>query len=175
VAATPHWRLIVAAPSGVNLPLTKTTKLPLFFNRLAVVWTNECRHPQRFSRQRKTDSRRITIMTELTGKVGFASPITQQAFSKRRSAGVELIATVALAVSLIIAATAVSLGVARAQAFRTASDGDGAPLAVAVFLGAVMAGMGGLTAMAARGPGSDVAELGPNSDRSKRQSPTNRP
>jgi hypothetical protein len=35
--------------------------------------------------------------------------------SKKRTLGVELIATLALAVSLIIAATAVSFGVARAQ------------------------------------------------------------
>jgi len=54
-------------------------------------------------------------MTALTGKVGFASPISQKALSKKRTLGVELIATLALAVSLIIAATAVSFGVARAQ------------------------------------------------------------
>ena len=65
-------------------------------------------------------------MTELTGKVGFASPISEKALSKKRTLGVELIATLALAVSLIIAATAVSLGVARAQsltAARIASTG----------------------------------------------------
>ena len=54
-------------------------------------------------------------MTELTGKVGFASPVSEKALSKKRTRGVELIATLALAVSLIIAATAVSFGVARAQ------------------------------------------------------------
>jgi hypothetical protein len=54
-------------------------------------------------------------MIELTGKVGFASPISENALSKKRTLGVELIATLALAVSLIIAATAVSFGVARAQ------------------------------------------------------------
>ncbi len=54
-------------------------------------------------------------MTTLTGKVGFASPISEKALSKKRTLGVELIATLALAVSLIIAATAVSFGVARAQ------------------------------------------------------------
>jgi hypothetical protein len=111
----------------------------------------------------------MTTMIELTEKVGFASPITERAFSKRRSGGVELIATVALAVSLIIAATAVSIGMARAQALRAVSDSDSAPLAVALFLGAVMAGMGGLTAMATRGPGSDAAELGPTSYGPKRK------
>ena len=53
-------------------------------------------------------------MTELTGKVGFASPAADKTFPSRR--GVELFATVALAVSLVIAATAVSIGMARAQA-----------------------------------------------------------
>jgi hypothetical protein len=54
-------------------------------------------------------------MTTLTGKVGFASPHSEKALWKKRTLGVELIATLALAVSLIIAATAVSFGVARAQ------------------------------------------------------------
>jgi hypothetical protein len=102
-------------------------------------------------------------MAELTGDVGFASPVAGKT-SKRRNAGVELIATVALAVSLIIAATAVSIGMAHAQPLGAAGDGDGAPLAVAVFLGAVMAGMGGLTAMAARAPSSGAAAFGQKSD-----------
>ena len=58
----------------------------------------------------------MTTMTELTGKVGFASPITEKTFAKRRRVGVELFATLALAISLVIAATAVSIGMARAQA-----------------------------------------------------------
>jgi hypothetical protein len=56
-------------------------------------------------------------MTELTGKVGFASPSVEQNFSTRRTAGIELMATVALAVSLVVAATAVSINVARARSF----------------------------------------------------------
>lgn len=88
-------------------------------------------------------------MTELAGKVGFASPVTEGRFSKRRSAGIELIATVALAVALVVAATAVSIGVARAQTLSAVGDDDGAPLAIALFLGLLMAGMGGLTAVAA--------------------------
>jgi hypothetical protein len=89
-------------------------------------------------------------MTELTGKVGFASPRTEQKFSKRRSAGIELLATVALAVSLLIAATAVSIGMARAQALGAVPHSDGTPLAIAVLLGLVFVSMGGLTAIAAR-------------------------
>ena len=54
-------------------------------------------------------------MTALTGKVGFASSISEDSLSRKRTAGIELIATLALALSLIVAATAVSFGVARAQ------------------------------------------------------------
>jgi hypothetical protein len=89
-------------------------------------------------------------MTELTGKVGFASPVTEQRFSKRRSAGIELLATVALAVSLLIAATAVSIGMAHAQALGAVRHSDGTPIAIAVLLGLVFVIMGGLTAIAAR-------------------------
>jgi len=90
-------------------------------------------------------------MTEkLAGKVGFASPVIEKRFSRRRSAGVELIATVALAVCLVIAATAVSIGMARAQTLGAVGNDNGAPLAIALFFGLVMAGMGGLTAIAAR-------------------------
>jgi hypothetical protein len=54
-------------------------------------------------------------MTDLTGQAGFGSPIAEKTFSKRRRAGVELFATLALAISLVVAATAVSIGMARAQ------------------------------------------------------------
>jgi hypothetical protein len=93
----------------------------------------------------------MPIMTELTGKVGFASPVAENKFSTRRTGGVELIATVALAVSLAIAATAVSIGVARAQALDAVAHSDTASFAIAVFFGLLMAGMGGLTAVAIRG------------------------
>ena len=56
-------------------------------------------------------------MTELTGTVGFASPIAEKTLAKRRRVGVELFATLALAVSLLVAATAV-IGMARAQALH---------------------------------------------------------
>jgi len=58
------------------------------------------------------------MMTELTGMAGFTSSIAENTFAKRRRAGVELFATLALAVSLLVAATAVSIGMARAQALH---------------------------------------------------------
>ncbi len=68
-------------------------------------------------------------MTSLTGKVGFASSSAEKSLSRKRTAGVELFATLALACSLIVAATAVSFGVARAQSsvpIRTSLAGCGA-------------------------------------------------
>jgi prepilin signal peptidase PulO-like enzyme (type II secretory pathway) len=88
-------------------------------------------------------------MTELTGKAGFASPVSTKRITRCRILGVELFATLALVVCLIIAATAVSIGMARAQALATIDRHDHTPFAVALFFGAVMAGMGGLTAMVA--------------------------
>jgi hypothetical protein len=49
-------------------------------------------------------------MAELTGKPGFAPPRAEKTLSKSRAVGLELIATVALTVSLVVAATAVSMG-----------------------------------------------------------------
>ena len=51
-----------------------------------------------------------TIMTDLTERAGFGSAIVEKTFAKRRRLGVELFATLALAVSLIIAATALHHG-----------------------------------------------------------------
>jgi len=90
-------------------------------------------------------------MTELNGReVGFTSPAIDHKFSIRRT-GIELAATIGLAVALIVAATAVSIGMARAQALGGAAHHHGFPLAVAaVGLGVVVAGWGGMTALVAR-------------------------
>jgi hypothetical protein len=88
-------------------------------------------------------------MTMLTGKVGFASPSIEKTISNRRT-GIELIATLALAFSLVIAATAVSIGMARAQAFGAVGGSDSAPFALALLIGFVLIVMGGLTAIMAR-------------------------
>ena len=50
------------------------------------------------------------IMAKLTGNPGFAPPRVEQMLSRRRAVALELIATVALTVSLVVAATAVSIG-----------------------------------------------------------------
>ena len=75
---------------------------------------------------------KIETLTELIGKVGFASPIAERKISMRRRHGVELFATLALAVSLVIAATAVSIGMARAQMLHAGSYSPLMPAALII-------------------------------------------
>jgi hypothetical protein len=70
----------------------------------------------------------------------------------RPATRVELIAAVALALSTLVAATAVSIGIARADVFGTHADSDTAPFAIALFIGLLLAAMGGLTALMAAEP-----------------------
>jgi hypothetical protein len=144
VAAKPHWRFIDLGALGVNSLLTKTTKLPLFVNDFDKVRPNRRRHPERSFDNAKLirfekDATTMTAINDLTGQVGFATPITEKSFAKRRRLGVELFATLALAVSLMIAATAVSIGMARAQTFRAATPCCSTTESAASFLGGVIA------------------------------------
>ena len=75
---------------------------------------------------------------------------------KRPVALVELITTVSLALSTVVAATAVSIGIARADVFGIRADGDAAPLAIALLIGLLLLAMGGLTALMANGPKGKV-------------------
>jgi glycerol uptake facilitator-like aquaporin len=75
---------------------------------------------------------------------------------KRPVAWVEWIATVSLALSTVVAATAVSIGIARADVFGMRTDGDTAPLAIALLIGLLLLAMGGLTAFMASGPKGKV-------------------
>ena len=86
-------------------------------------------------------------MSELHGKVGFASPDADSKCVKRRHAAIELMATAALAVSLVVAVTAVSIGAARAQMLGAVAHNRDAFVALVM---AGVGGMGGLTVMAVR-------------------------
>lgn len=80
---------------------------------------------------------------------GCASP--QSAGGKHRSIlFVELMTTAALALSTAVAVTAVSIGMARADVIGAVTHGDGAPLAIAVFMTMLFSGMVGLTVLMAR-------------------------
>ncbi|MEX0753352.1 MAG: hypothetical protein WD073_10580 [Xanthobacteraceae bacterium] len=78
---------------------------------------------------------------------GFARPTLARQSARQRTA-LALIASAALAVSTVIAATAVTIGIARAGEIAAAGGSDG-HIAVALFLGIVFAGMGALTAVTA--------------------------
>ena len=80
-----------------------------------------------------------------------ARPMTNDLIerSRRRPALADpalIVTTVTLVVSLVVAATAVSIGIARADTLAPIAGSGGGRLALAVFLGLVIAGMGGLTA-----------------------------
>ena len=81
--------------------------------------------------------------------VGFERDVPPTAAPKRLGAPVELIATVLLLLSTLVAVTVVSIGIARAEGLGSRADFDAAPLAIALFIGLLFAAMGGLTAIAA--------------------------
>jgi hypothetical protein len=79
---------------------------------------------------------------------GFSSPADRALGSERRtSVFAELVATVGLALSILVAATAVSIGVARADVATNVIDNEGGLFAIALLLGLLFIGMGGLTAL----------------------------
>ena len=87
---------------------------------------------------------------EVTQAAGFDDQADRaMAFRRRPVAMIELITTAALALSTVVAVTAVSIGIARADAASTAANGDGSAFAIALFIGLLLSGMGGLTAIMA--------------------------
>ena len=75
----------------------------------------------------------------------------------RPVASVELITTVLLALSTVVAATVVSIGIARADVAGIRADGDPVPLAIALLIGLLLLAMGGLAAFMAGGPKGKVS------------------
>jgi heme/copper-type cytochrome/quinol oxidase subunit 3 len=60
-------------------------------------------------------------------------------------AAAELIASIGLAVSTLVAATVVSIGIARADVASNVIDNESGVFAIALLLGLLFIGMGGLT------------------------------
>ena len=86
-------------------------------------------------------------MKDAKVEVGFQHPMRRdRALQKRGNTFAGLITSIALLFSIVVAVTAVSIGIARAGALAAVAEGDN-PLAVALFLGLVFAGMGGITAV----------------------------
>jgi glycerol uptake facilitator-like aquaporin len=99
---------------------------------------------------RRTDS----LESEMANleRAAFSRSTLNATAPRRPVALVELIATAALALSTVVAATAVSIGIARADVFGTRADGDTAPLAIALLIGLLLSVMGGFTAIMAERP-----------------------
>jgi hypothetical protein len=83
---------------------------------------------------------------------GFAAPASRPIGHERRSfALAALIASAALAVSTIVAATAVSVGIARASAVDGVIDNEGSLFVVALLLGLIFIGIGSFAILPPRG------------------------
>jgi hypothetical protein len=85
----------------------------------------------------------------LADRVGFEHPSRQGPLPRRHMASLELIAGAALVVSTVVAATVVSIGIARADAPVAAAASDSS-LALAVLLGLVLGGWACLTVLMTR-------------------------
>ncbi len=78
---------------------------------------------------------------------GFTAPNGRTLGSERRTVALaELVAIVGLALSTIVAATVVSVGIARANVVGNVIDNEGSLFTVALLLGLIFIAMGGLTA-----------------------------
>ena len=78
---------------------------------------------------------------------GFTAPNGRALGNERRTVALaELVAIVGLALSTIVAATVVSVGIARANVVGNVIDNEGSLFAVALVLGLIFIAMGGLTA-----------------------------
>jgi hypothetical protein len=82
-------------------------------------------------------------------EVGFERPVTRRPGLRQRAICWQLVTTLTLAISTLLAVTVLTLGYARADTL-TVAHSDGASFALAVFIGLMLVGMGGLTAIMAR-------------------------
>lgn len=91
-------------------------------------------------------------MRRTTDDTGFAPPTTRPLGRERRS--VEILASAGLAAGTLVAASVITAGMARADALVPVAGQHTSVIAVALVLGLLLAGMGGLTVMslAARPP-----------------------
>ncbi len=78
---------------------------------------------------------------------GFHGPVgpSSQGVESRRVVCAELAAIVGLTIATVIAATAVSVGIARASVLDGVIDNDGTLFAIALVLGLAFAAIGGLS------------------------------
>ncbi|MGB6349085.1 MAG: hypothetical protein WBG10_03570 [Pseudolabrys sp.] len=85
-------------------------------------------------------------MRAIIKSTGFTPPTNRTLGSERRNVvAAELIASIGIAVSTLVAATVVSIGIARADVASNVIDNESGVFAVALLLGLLFIGMGGLT------------------------------
>ena len=90
--------------------------------------------------------------------IGFQHPVrNRRPLTPRNVAFAELIMTSALVISIVVAATAVGIGIARADVTASISGHDGT-VAIATFLGLLIAGMGGIIAAVTRRVGGKARQ-----------------
>jgi hypothetical protein len=79
---------------------------------------------------------------------GFLPPTAARLGHEHRTVAVaELVTTAALALAIIVVATVVSVGMARADMIGNVIDNEGSLFAVSLLLGLLFIGMGGLTVL----------------------------
>jgi hypothetical protein len=82
---------------------------------------------------------------------GFTAPASRSLGHERRTVAIAaLIASAALAISTIVAATVVSVGIARANVADGVIDNEGGLFAVALLLGLIFIGIGGFAILPPR-------------------------
>ena len=88
------------------------------------------------------------MRADLSFRFGFQASRRECARKRRRIAFTQLLLTLALALSTVIALTAVSIGMARAATLGTIMANDNGSIGVALLLAAVLGAMGAFTALA---------------------------
>jgi heme/copper-type cytochrome/quinol oxidase subunit 3 len=87
-------------------------------------------------------------MWKCTESTGFTPPLTRRLGRERRTVALaELVASMGLAVATVIVATAVTVGIARADAATNVIDQESSLFAIALLLGLAFIAIGGLAAL----------------------------
>ena len=98
------------------------------------------------------------IMRKPIESTGFTPPSGRPLGRERRTVALaELVAIVGLALSTIVAATVVSVGIARADVVSDVIGNEGSLFAVALVLGLIFVAMGGLTVFTLPTPQAEKA------------------
>jgi len=130
------------------LSLTKITKTPRFVTGAAAIGPNGRPFRQPFWRYRSTYSFVGLIMRTSMDRTGFTPPSGRPLGRERRTTTIaELVATIALALCTLVAATAVSVGIARANVVSNVVGHEASLFGIALMLGLLFVVMGGLTAL----------------------------